>query len=229
MPLEVRKHLVDVSIIDGVAVTGVEQVFFNPHDRTVEGTYIFPLEDDVSLGKFSMFVNGREIEGKLLTVEEARRTYESIVSRMRDPALLEYLGTRMFRARIFPINPKSEVRVRLSYTQTLCADAGLVRYRYPLNTEKHLASPIENVSLLVNLESKTPVKTVFSPSHRIAVSRPSDHKASASYEGKQVYPDKDFDLYYALADAEFGLTVLTHRQTGEDGFFLARIAPPTTI
>ena len=146
MQLQVKKHHVEVSIVDGVAVTNLDQVFFNPHHFTVEGTYIFPLPDDVGLSKFTMFVNGREIEGKLLEVDEARRIYESIVARMRDPALLEYLGTKMFRARIFPINPKSDVRVRLSYTQMLEADAGLVHYRYPLNTEKHLASPVGTVT-----------------------------------------------------------------------------------
>ncbi len=227
MPLEVKKHHVEVSIVDGVAVTGVDQVFRNPYDRMVEGTYIFPLDDDVALSKFSMFVNGREIEGKLLGVEEARRIYESIVARRRDPALLEYVGRRMFQARIFPINPRSEVRVRLSYTQMLTSDAGLVRYRYPLDTEKHLASPVESVSVLVNLESAVPVKDIFSSSHKIAVSRPSDYRARASYEGRHVYPNKDFELYYVLSDKEFGMTVLTHRPAGQDGFFLARIAPPS--
>ncbi len=227
-PLVVKRHAVEVSITDGVAVTSVDQLFFNPHNRIVEGTYIFPLEDDVALSKFSMFVNGQEVEGKLLGVEEARRIYESIVARMRDPALLEYVGSRMFRARIFPINPKAEVRVRLSYTQMLKAEDGLVRYRYPLNTEKHLGSPIELVSVLVSIDSKIPLKSVFSPSHKVAVSRPSNNKASASYEGKHVYPDKDFDLFYSLSDKEFGLTVLAYRQGGEDGFFLARIAPPAS-
>lgn len=225
-PLTVKKHLVEVSIVDGVAVTGIDQVFVNPYDFTIEGTYIFPLDDDIALSKFSMYVNGKEIEGKLLSVEEARRHYESIVAKMRDPALLEYLGTKMFRARIFPINPKSEVRVKLSYTQMLTVDDGLVRYRYPLGIEKHQPSPVETVSVMVNIESRTPIKSVFSPSHKMAISRPVDHKASASYEGKNVFTDKNFELYYALTEKEFGLTVLTYREGGRDGFFLARIAPP---
>ncbi|UCE61648.1 MAG: VWA domain-containing protein [Phycisphaerales bacterium] len=227
--LEVRTHRVEASIVDGVTVTNVDQVFFNPYDRTVEGTYIFPLEDDIALSKFSMFVNGKEIEGKLLGVEEARRTYESIVRQMRDPALLEYIGTRMFQARIFPINPKSEVRVRLSYTQMLETENGLAHYRYPLNTKRHSATPVGNVSVSVNVTSSVPIKSVFSPSHKIGVSRPSDYRVAASFEDKHVYSNKDFELYYSLGDKEFGLTVLTHRQAGEDGFFLARIAPPANL
>ncbi|MCH8967097.1 MAG: hypothetical protein IID43_05425, partial [Planctomycetes bacterium] len=162
----------EVSIVDGVAVTNIDQIFFNPYAFSVEGTYIFPLEDDVALNKFTMFINGQEVEGKLLSVEEARRTYESIVARLRDPALLEYIGTRMFQARMFPIEPKGEARVRLSYTQMLHADDGLVRYRYPLDTEKYMAAPVESVGVLVRIKSKTAIKSVVSPTHKIAVSRP---------------------------------------------------------
>ncbi len=225
-PLQVKTHKVETSIVDGVAVTRIEQVFFNPHPRVIEGTYVFPLDDDVAIGQFSMEVNGQEIEGKVLSVEEARQVYESIVTRMRDPALLEYLGTRMFRARIFPIDPHSEVRVRLSYTQMLRIEDGLVRYRYPLGTDRSLAVPIETVGVFVSIEGKTPIKSVFSPSHKVAISRPSDRRAGASYEGRNIVADRDFELYYTLSEKEFGLTVLTHRPSGEDGFFLVRIAPP---
>lgn len=226
VPLSVKQHTVEVSIVDGAATTQLDQVFFNNYERRIEGTYIFPLPDDVALSKFSMYVNGQEIQGKLLTVEEARRTYESIVAKMRDPALLEYVGQRMFRARIFPIEPKSEVRVKLSYSQLLQADNGLVHYQYPLKATRQLPGPVETVGLLVNLKSKTAVKSVFSPTHKLALNRKNEHEASASFEARNVYPDKDFELYYQLSDKEFGLTVLTYREAGADGFFLARIAPP---
>jgi Ca-activated chloride channel family protein len=224
--LELRRHLVETSIVDGVAVTQIDQTFFNQHDRIVEGTYVFPLEDDIALSRFSMYVDGVEIEGKLLGVEEARREYERIVASMRDPALLEYLGTRMFRARIFPINPKAEVRIKLSYTQMLENDDGLVWYRYPLGTERHPGAPVGTISVLTRIQSAVPIKSVFSPSHHVAVNRTTDYKATASFEAQNTYPEKDFELFYALGEKEFGLTVLTYREPGDEGFFLLRIAPP---
>ena len=203
-PLEVRRQTVEVQVVDGAAVTSVDQVFFNPYDWAIEGTYIFPLADDVALSKFSMYINGQEVEGKLLGVEEARRTYESIVAKMRDPALLEYLGTRMFQARVFPIQPQSEARVRLAYTQMLESDNGLTAYTYPLATGRHTGKPIGTFSLVAHVKSSVPVKSVFSPSHPIGVTRTSDTQVSASYEGRNVYPDKDFLLHYTLSDKEFG-------------------------
>jgi Ca-activated chloride channel family protein len=219
--------MVETSITDGVAVTAIDQIFVNPYNHPVEGTYIFPLEDDVGVSKFSMFINGKETEGKLLSAEEARRVYESIVAKMRDPALLEYVGKKMFQARIFPIQPKGEARIKLSYTQMLGMQEGLVRYRYPLNTEKYLASPVGMVSAVVNITSAVPIKSVFSPSHAIAVNLKDEHHATASFEATHVYPSKDFDLFYTLSDKEFGLTVLTYREPDAEGFFLARIAPPS--
>ena len=99
IPLAVKNHKVNCQINNGVAVTRIDQTFYNPNARQVEGTYIFPLDDDIALGSFSMFVNGQEIEGEILERDKARQIYESIVAKMRDPALLEYVGTRMYRAR----------------------------------------------------------------------------------------------------------------------------------
>ncbi|MHC4066668.1 MAG: VIT domain-containing protein, partial [Planctomycetota bacterium] len=216
-------------ITDAVAVTRIDQTFYNPNSRQVEGTYIFPLDDDIALSKFSMFVGGKEIQGQVLDRDEARRIYESIVARKRDPALLEYVGTRMYKARIFPIPPNGDVRVKLEYSQILNAEAGMVRYRYPLGTEKFSSAPLEQVSVVVAIESKTPIKSVFCPTHSMSIKRASDTHASASFEAKQVKPDRDLVLYYTLSEKEFGLALLSYREAGQDGFFLARIAPKAVV
>lgn len=226
VPLSIEKQSLDVSITDGAAVTKVDQTFKNLTDRRVEGSFIFPLEREASVSKFTMTVNGQEVEGELLGVDEARRLYESIVSQTRDPALLEYLGTRMFRARIFPIDPKGEARVSLTYTQLLRGDNGLVRFRHLMSAGQSTNSTIGQFSAVVRIESATPIKSVFSPTHSMAVQRTSDYKASASYEAADEVCDRHFELFYSLARQDFGLTILGHRLEDEDGFFLARIAPP---
>ncbi|MCP4246167.1 MAG: VWA domain-containing protein, partial [bacterium] len=228
IPLAVKNHQVTCDITDGVAVTKIDQTFYNRNPRQVEGTYIFPLDDDIALSRFTMFVGGREVEGKVLDRKEAQRIYESIVSRQRDPALLEYVGTRMYKARIFPIPANGEVRVRLEYAQVLATEGGLVRYRYPLSTEKYSSAPLEQVSVVVKVDSKLPIKSVFCPTHTMAIRRDSEHRASASFEARNVRPDRDLVLYYALSEKDFGLALLTYREPGQDGVFLARIAPKAT-
>ena len=228
--LEVKYHRVKVNITDQSAETVIDQVFHNPENRQMEGTYIFPLPDDVAVNRFTMYMGKNEVVGKILDKDTARKTYEDIVRKMKDPALLEYMGTRVYQARIFPIPPRGDVRVTLTYSHLCPADEGIVFYRYPLNTEKFSAKPLEDVSVAVTLSSKVALKNIYSPSHKVKVVRKDDHTASVSYEDKNVKPDTDFLLYYAWAKKDFGLNLITHRPSeGAPGYFMALLSPKQKV
>ena len=62
--------------------------------------------------------------------EKARRTYESIVESMQDPALLEWEQGNTFKLRVFPIEPKREKRVVLRYVAPLERSTRGFTYRY---------------------------------------------------------------------------------------------------
>ncbi|MBC7223711.1 MAG: VWA domain-containing protein [Anaerolineae bacterium] len=224
--LAIRYHRVQVTIQDQVATTRVDQVFVNPNPFPVEGTYLFPLPEEAAISEFTMWVDGEPLEGKLLPRDEARRIYEEIVRRQRDPALLEYVGRDVFQASIFPIPPGGERRVEIAYTEVLDLEQGLVRYVYPLNTEKFSSRPVEEVSVSVDIRSsRDPIKAVYSGSHDVAVDRDGDYHVRVGYEETDVLPDRDFTLYYGLSGEEFGLNLLSYREPGEDGFFLLLVAP----
>src|SRR5215468_10810745 len=61
-PLEVSYHRVNVDIDDRVAVTSVDQEFRNSSSARLEGTYIFPLPAGAHIDKFSMDINGKQVE-----------------------------------------------------------------------------------------------------------------------------------------------------------------------
>jgi Ca-activated chloride channel family protein len=229
MPLEVTFHQVAVKVRDQVAVTRLDQEFYNPTDRTLEGTYLFPIPRGAQLDQFSMDINGRQVAAELLPADKARQLYEDIVRCLRDPALLEYADRDLLKARIFPIEARGKKRIKLSYTQVLKADSGLVHYRYPLNTEKFSAKPIPSVSLSLDLESARPLKSIYSPTHAVEVRRHGDFKATVGFESKDVKPDTDFHLFYALEPGELGASLLTYRPEGEDGFFLLLASPAVEI
>jgi Ca-activated chloride channel family protein len=226
--LAIKYHHVTVTIQDQLVVTHVDQVFYNPNDSQVEGTYIFPIPVDAAVTKFTLWIDGQPVEGKVLDADQARQTYQDIVNRMRDPALLEYAGRGAVQAHIFPIPPRGERRVELEYTQALTAENGLVRYIYPLNTEKFSALPIESVTVSVDVRSSVPIRAVYSPSHEVGVSRDGDYHVSVGYEASNVTPNTDFALYYSLGE-EQAFHLLTYRDpwdpTEPDGFFLLLLAP----
>ncbi len=224
-PLEVNYHRVRARIRDQVASTTVEEEFYNPNDRQLEGTYVFPIPTGAQIDKFSMEVNGKPVRAELLSADKARQLYEDLVRKLRDPALLEYAGRDAFRVRIFPIEPQSKKRVTLAYTQLLKAEAGLISYLYPLNTEKFSAKPIQTVRLEVELTTTRPLKSIYSPTHPVEIRRDGDRGATVSFESKDVKPDTDFELYFAPEKGDVGLSLLTQRRPGEDGYFLLLATP----
>src|SRR5438067_13426508 len=85
-PLEVTYHRVDVKIDDQVAVTSVDEEFYNPNPQRLEGEYVFPLPTGSHVDNFEMDVNGQMQAAELLTADKARKLYEDIVRQARDPA-----------------------------------------------------------------------------------------------------------------------------------------------
>src|SRR6188768_4078227 len=136
--LPVKSIELDTKINGQVATTHVEQVFRNDTPYTLEGTYFFPIPETASIVEFSIWENGKKLVGEVRSREEARRIYDEIVRRQRDPGLLEYAGKDLFQASIFPIPPNSDKKLELVYSQILKADSGTVSYRYPLGTGRNL-------------------------------------------------------------------------------------------
>lgn len=225
MTLTLKRLNVQATITDGVAVTTVAQEFQNPWAQQIEGTYVFPLPADVAVGDFSMTVGDKTLQGEVLDATKARTTYEEIVRKLRDPGLLEYIGGRMFRARVFPIPPNSTVAIRLQYTQTLTETGGLGAFQHPLRCASANQPTIEQIAVSATLKSSLPLTTVFCPSHTCDILRPGDKEAKVSYEATNTRPERDFVLYYQRRDADFGLVMLTQRGAGEDGTFMLRISP----
>ena len=120
---------------------------------------------------------------------------------------------------------RGEKRIQLEYQQVLTKDSGIVKYVYPLNTEKFPSKPVQTFSELTGIKPKAELKNIYSPSHKIDISRNSDGEAKVSFEESNSRPDKDFVLYYTVADDEVGISLLTHKQNKEDGYFMLLASP----
>ena len=229
-PLEVTYHRVTVEIDGNVATTSVDQEFYNPNARQLEGTYLFPLPAGATIDKFSMDVNGQMTDAELLDADRARQVYEEIVRRYRDPALLEYAGSGAFKVRIFPIEANGRKHVKITYTQVLKPDAGLVEYVYPLNTEKFSARPLKDVSVKVALRSERSIKSIYSPSHDVDVTRAAgDRSATVGFEARDVRPDTDFKLIWSTQASPVAINLLAYRNASDEGHFLLLASPGTDV
>jgi Ca-activated chloride channel homolog len=228
-PLEVVYHEVDVKIDGQSSITTIDQSFYNPSQYQLEGFYIFPIPKGAVINNFTMIINGKETKAELLDSDNARKIYEDIVRQMRDPALLEYSEQNIFKLRIFPIEPRSEKKISISYTQILESDNNLFEYIYPLNTEKFSAKPLKNVSVKIDLKSDEKIKNIYCPTHEVDILNISDNHSIISFEAENTKPDSDFKIYFAKNSSTVGLSLLSYKSGKDDGYFLLSASPSIEI
>ncbi len=228
-PLVVENQRIDVSIDAGVATTRVEQTFHNPNGVGLEGTYLFPIPESASVTKFSMTVDGKTMEGELMSKEDARRIYEGIVRRRRDPALLEYFGYGLFKARVFPIPARGKVSVSLAYVELLRRDGNLVEYTFPLRGRAFSEQRTKRVTLTARILATRPIGTVFSSSHTVEQRRKNDREVVVSLEGGPSLTTRDFHLFHALNGDPLGMELLSEHTVRDGGFFLLTLAPRRNV
>jgi Ca-activated chloride channel family protein len=222
--LPVKSINIDTKITGQVATTHVVQIFRNDTDAILEGTYLFPIPESASIVEFAIWDGDRKLVGEVRSREEARRIYDEIVRRQRDPGLLEYAGKDLFQASIFPIPAHSDKKLELTYTQVLRAESGTVSYRYPLGTGHNLAQ-IGEVTGRVDIEAKEAIRNIYSPSHDVDLTNHGSRSARVSFESKPGREPQDFQLFYTISREDFGLSLLTHREPGKDGYFLMMLSP----
>ena len=247
--LPVKSIKIDTTIIGQVATTRVEQVFQNDTPYTLEGTYFFPIPETASITEFAIWENGKKLVGEVRSREEARRIYDQIVRRQKDPGLLEYAGKNLFQASIFPILPNSDKKLELTYSEVLKAESGTVGYRYPLGTGRNVwshpvsfsrdeearirkpgggAQKFGTVSGRIEIVGKDPLRNIYSPSHQIDINK-NKGETGASVSFETTGSDNDFQLFYNLSNNDFGMSLLTYREPGKDGYFLLQLSPKDNL
>ncbi len=224
--LSLDKQEISVEIDNHVAKTYIKQTFRNDTDRNLAGTYLFPLPQDATFSSFSLHIDGKAVEGQILAAAEARAQYEQIVRSMIDPGLLEYADYKTVRARIFPIPAHGTKTVELEYTQLVKADGGMFKYKFPLKSAQ--CEAVDETKIALRLKSKEELRTIWSPSHIISTERKDGgHLAIVSFSDKaSAQSEKDFSVYYTVSDKELSASLLAHKKSDEDGYFLMTLNPP---
>ena len=223
---EIREVSIAGRVRDQVAEVQVSQTFHNPSSFVMESEFLFPLPEEGAIQNFVLLVDGRELPGRLLPKDEARRIYEEIVRPKRDPALLEYMGRGLYRTSVFPIPPGADRKVTMRYTQICKRDRDVVEFAYPLSTQKFTAKPIQRLTVELSIRSKEAIKSVYCPSDDASIRRFGDHEVNVRLERRDVVPEHDFRLVTTLAEGAFSASLLSYRPSeSEDGYFLLLASP----
>ena len=226
----VKYHRVDMIVRDQVAAVTIDQEFVNTGSGMIEVEYLFPVPPRAAIDAMTMVVNGKEFTGRLLRAEEARRIYEDIVRRKKDPALLEYVGFGLYRTKAFPLAPGKPAKVLVHYNHPSKKDFYRVEVFYPLNTEKFSARAIEEVSVTADIKAAGDITAIYSPTHDIQTERKSPRHVVVTYSVKGTIPNTDFVVLYKAKDEDVGATLLTYQPDPQkDGYFMLLASPNPRI
>ena len=225
--------------IDGqIAATHVDEVFFNEMNQRVEAIFVFPLPENAVITDLYYWFNGVRYKAEIRERRQAVEDYNKKLRQHLDPALLEYLGNNLFRLRIAPINPRSEVRFEITYTELLPYEFGKVRYKFLLRATGLSPKPLERVSLRLDARSATSFKFFECPSHgqstALQITRLSENHYQVVFGDEHFTPDRDFLLQFETRRQDVDIRLLTYKPAetdsfGEDAFYALWITPPDSI
>ena len=223
--LAMEYYRVEMEVDNGVANADVKMGFRNHTSRQLEATFIFPLPDGASIGEFRMEMNGKWVEGKVLEKNEAARIYNNIVRQMKDPGLLELVGKNLFQARVFPVPANGVQRIELSFATSLPQEGGNYVLTYPLKTARNFCNTAKDFTFSAKLHSRSPLKSIYSPSHKLSIAKKGDNDAIVGFEKQHATFREDLKLFYSVDYNDVGLSVLSYKKKKESGFFMLLAAP----
>ena len=206
---------VEVRVTGRVAEVRVEEWFENRGGRVAEGVYVYPLPGEAVFSNFSLYQGDRELRGETMDADRARQIYEEIVRRRRDPALIELVGHGLVRARVFPIEAGQSRKITLRYTQLLERAGDAVQYRFAGARDTHTPTAL---TLLADAEA---YGQPFSPTHELDVDRTEGRlrvRTASAAVG-------DVSILLPLTGPGPGIALVTHRTTGDDGYFMLTVSP----
>jgi len=250
--LTVDSVQVRATITGGVAQTEVTQTWRNESDRPQEGSYLFPLPEGASLSDFALYDGDKKMPARLLGKDEAADTYEGIVRRQRDPALLRYVGRDAYEVKLYPVPPHATRKITLRYAEALKTDGGKARkYVYSFlsgtlaGSAREAQAPRET-TVQITLQDDAPLANIYSPSQEVSIRHTGDKGATITWEAKNEQVRDDFILYYSTARKDpVGLSLLAYNVSlpqartadfepnregkRDSGYFLLMASPKTSV
>jgi len=235
---------VRVDLVDRVLRYEITETFVNRGGRVGEADFMFPLPKGAAFQDLKLSINGEMVSGETMSADRARQIYEEIVRRQRDPALLEWMGYGLLRARIFPIAP-GEVKKVVVRFQTVAereGDALRVDYFRGLRTNQVASGyPEGKVSFVLTYPNDPMYGTAYSPTHSMYEDRyasndadtgPGDERFASTNRGSV----RRFEVRDARGEVTLlipirrstsaAISLLANAPGNDDGFALITVSAP---
>lgn len=224
----------------------VTQQFTNPFPNKIEAVYTFPLPQAAAVDDMTMLIGERTVKGKIMRREEAKAAYNNAKQLGQIASLLDQQRPNIFTQALANIMPGEEIRITISYVETLQYEDGSYEWSFPMVVgERYMPDSVEpddsprisppraarpghDVSLEIQLNAGVPIQSLTSQTHETEVERTGDNSAVVRLKDQATIPNKDFVLKYQVAGDTINDALLAHR-TDRGGFFTLILQPPQRV
>src|SRR5687767_13232949 len=208
----------------------VTETFVNRGAGLGEADYIFPLPKGAAFQDLKLSINGELVSGETMNAAQARAIYEQIVRQQRDPALVEWMGHGLLRARIFPIAPGEEKKVVVRFQMVAEREGDALRVDYfqgKWNAQSfaegdEFSGTTSRSSFTLRYPSGSSYGNAYSPTHELTT-----HSRGAMREVRVSGSSSEITLLLPVRRSnEPAISVLTHAPRNENGFAIITLSPP---
>ncbi len=213
-----------VRLLEQTASTTLELELRNEGGQPAEAIVLLPVPDDAAVSAFELEGSAAEATARVVARDEARRIYDEIVRRLKDPGLLEFAGHAMVKSSVFPIPAHGVQRVRLCYEHLLERDGA--RIDYVLARSESLAAQVP-WTIDVSVHSRAGVAMLYSPSHELDVARVDGSSMTARLAASARLNPGSFRLSYLTQQKELTASLFAYPDPRVGGgYFLLMAGMP---
>lgn len=164
-PVVLEKVNARILVNGRCALTTLELKVRNSGSSPEEAELMLPVPEGVVVKGFYYGDGKTQWEASLMPADDARKLYDRIVARRKDPALLEFAGFGAIRTSVFPVPPRSSVKLGIVYEQLLVPTDH--RLDYVLPRTEALSGGVPWTVRVELAPGKGGPANVFTPSHQM--------------------------------------------------------------
>lgn len=199
----------------------VTETFTNRGGIVGEADYMLPLPKNAAFEDLALSINGEMVMGETMNADRARGVYEEIVRKLRDPALVEWMGHGLLRTRIFPIQPGEEKRVVVRFRAIAEREGDALRLDWL--GDRRAGDTGAGGSFTFSYPDDASMGEAYSPTSALHTTREQNRRVARidDVHGPVTV------LVPVRSRASAAISLVANAPSGEDGFALITLSPPS--
>ena len=195
--IEITRVQCNIRILEQNAVTTLKVHLKNNSHQRQQAELLMPVPNKAVIQNFTYKGAGKDSKARILTKQEARRIYNGLVAKIKDPALLEFAGYNLIRSSVFPVDAHSAQWVEVTYEHLLECSGNRIDYVLPRSELLDYKVPWE---INIKIKSEKTIAAIYSASHDLNIKRKSKNAVHVKIKKQSQTAPGAFRLSYLIQD-----------------------------